>query len=315
GKLAPFEPYTLQRILISSDFKEIDPELYGLRRSTRQKPQKVNYKQTSSSEDDLQTDFDSEIESKKRKKNGRRVQISRKKTGVEAGTSSSLSFPLDLHPHQSSKHFCDFDDSSWSEEEEESQNSTDEISDTSGDSDDSDFVKSKKAKTKRQTNNLKYTRSNGNDEDAWGASSSAIVTTRRRNNTSANAYDDSDSSRNRYSRRTRTVTNYSEDLIDKQLREYEEEDEEQYVASTPNVEEEAPSYQIDLIADFRRMEESDPNETDDPKTNMLYMIKWTGFSHLHNTWETYEDLKGIKGFKKLENYIKKAQEGLIQHLE
>ncbi|ODV88036.1 hypothetical protein CANARDRAFT_205428 [[Candida] arabinofermentans NRRL YB-2248] len=43
----------------------------------------------------------------------------------------------------------------------------------------------------------------------------------------------------------------------------------------------------------------------DPKTEFEYLIKWTNTSHLHNTWETYGSIKerGLKGFKKLDNYI------------
>ncbi|RIA99594.1 SNF2 family N-terminal domain-containing protein [Glomus cerebriforme] len=37
---------------------------------------------------------------------------------------------------------------------------------------------------------------------------------------------------------------------------------------------------------------------------MEFYIKWKGWSHLHNTWENYDSLRGLKGFKKLENYIK-----------
>lgn len=48
----------------------------------------------------------------------------------------------------------------------------------------------------------------------------------------------------------------------------------------------------------------DEDEPADPKTNMELLIKWKGWSHLHDTWETYENLRGLKGFKKLENYIK-----------
>lgn len=40
----------------------------------------------------------------------------------------------------------------------------------------------------------------------------------------------------------------------------------------------------------------------------VYLIKWNNKSHMHNTWETKESLAGIKGFKKLENYIKKLAE-------
>lgn len=34
------------------------------------------------------------------------------------------------------------------------------------------------------------------------------------------------------------------------------------------------------------------------------MIKWQNYSHIHNTWETYDYLKRFKGFKRVENYIK-----------
>ena len=41
-----------------------------------------------------------------------------------------------------------------------------------------------------------------------------------------------------------------------------------------------------------------------------YLIKWVGWSHLHNTWESEASLRvmGAKGLKKLENYIKKVAE-------
>ncbi|KAG8456346.1 hypothetical protein GDO86_002215 [Hymenochirus boettgeri] len=41
-----------------------------------------------------------------------------------------------------------------------------------------------------------------------------------------------------------------------------------------------------------------------------YLLKWKGWSSIHNTWETEESLKqqNVKGMKKLENYKKKEQE-------
>ncbi|XP_050554686.1 chromodomain-helicase-DNA-binding protein 1 isoform X3 [Spodoptera frugiperda] len=58
-------------------------------------------------------------------------------------------------------------------------------------------------------------------------------------------------------------------------------------------------------------EHGDPNEgcnPDDPETTEpQYLIKWKGWSHIHNTWESERSLneQKVKGLKKLENYIKK----------
>lgn len=63
-------------------------------------------------------------------------------------------------------------------------------------------------------------------------------------------------------------------------------------------------------------ESGDPNELagDAPlergSGEMQYLIKWKGWSHIHNTWESEASLaeQRVKGLKKLENYIKKEQE-------
>ncbi|UKJ88247.2 DNA helicase [Theileria orientalis] len=36
-----------------------------------------------------------------------------------------------------------------------------------------------------------------------------------------------------------------------------------------------------------------------------YLIKWQGFAHIHNTWDTYENLKEFNGIRRLDNYIKR----------
>lgn len=41
-----------------------------------------------------------------------------------------------------------------------------------------------------------------------------------------------------------------------------------------------------------------------------YLIKWKGWAHIHNTWETSEALyeQKVNGLKKLENYMKREEE-------
>uniref|UniRef100_A0A1B6DPA6 Chromo domain-containing protein n=2 Tax=Clastoptera arizonana TaxID=38151 RepID=A0A1B6DPA6_9HEMI len=61
-------------------------------------------------------------------------------------------------------------------------------------------------------------------------------------------------------------------------------------------------------------ESSDPNAGCDPEdvinTELQYLIKWKGWSHIHNTWESEQSLKDqkVKGIKKLENFIKKDED-------
>lgn len=53
----------------------------------------------------------------------------------------------------------------------------------------------------------------------------------------------------------------------------------------------------------------DPNPEED-ETQLQFLIKWKSWSHLHNTWETRDEIvaQGVKGLKKLDNYIKKMEE-------
>lgn len=56
-------------------------------------------------------------------------------------------------------------------------------------------------------------------------------------------------------------------------------------------------------------ENGDPNTDFDPEKEpgeTQFLIKWVGWAHLHNTWETRQSLLDInaKGLKKLENYVR-----------
>ncbi|EEB08866.2 chromodomain helicase hrp1 [Schizosaccharomyces japonicus yFS275] len=68
-----------------------------------------------------------------------------------------------------------------------------------------------------------------------------------------------------------------------------------------NAVEEEPEPMIDLVLDHRRREDA---EGDDPKNDYQFFIKWSGVSHLHNTWMNYPDAVSYRGYKKVDNYIK-----------
>lgn len=109
------------------------------------------------------------------------------------------------------------------------------------------------------------------------------------------------------SRNNKTVNYVVDDVNDDDLMESEDEWEqgEYYYGDTEDIEEETS---IDLVMDSKPISQSESNDkveiTGDPKNDYVFKIKWLKLSHLHNTWETYEDLRKYKGFRKVDNYIK-----------
>jgi len=65
---------------------------------------------------------------------------------------------------------------------------------------------------------------------------------------------------------------------------------------------------VDLVIDHQLIDlENEPNSFRDlsqSKKDFKFLIKWQGKSHIHNTWEQYSSMIGLKGIKKVDNYIK-----------
>ncbi|CAH1797458.1 unnamed protein product [Owenia fusiformis] len=65
---------------------------------------------------------------------------------------------------------------------------------------------------------------------------------------------------------------------------------------------------------YNVQDQGDPAEQmagkDDEVTELQYLVKWKGWSHIHNTWESIETLKAqkVNGMKKLDNFIKTNNE-------
>ncbi|GAA6063751.1 hypothetical protein JCM10212_005709 [Sporobolomyces blumeae] len=106
------------------------------------------------------------------------------------------------------------------------------------------------------------------------------------------------------SRNGKALPNYDENAMFSDLSE--EDDEYEY----PTVEEEQDTASnedaIDGVFGHKRAVDHEDDEKDEPQNNLVFLIKWQNYSHIHDTWEAYEYLKRFKGFKRVENYIKKV---------
>ncbi|KAI3482317.1 hypothetical protein L1887_55078 [Cichorium endivia] len=63
---------------------------------------------------------------------------------------------------------------------------------------------------------------------------------------------------------------------------------------------------IESIVGHERHEDRLDEPEDIPTQNLRFIVKWKGYSHLHDTHETYDFLKRYRGFKRVDNYIKHA---------
>ncbi|KAI9246709.1 SNF2 family N-terminal domain-containing protein [Phascolomyces articulosus] len=255
------------------DFRYLDPELYGLRRSSRRsvaattttttttsRASRNRYATPTYNEDSEMSDASDDITSENGSdddygapKNGTKKRAPRRSTR-NATTPSQ-------QQQRNNNQWVDYED-----EESESEESDDS-------SDSETYGRPRRKSSKKRKNN----------KASRAASSDAL----------------------RYSTRKRAVTNYNEDNAE--LWGLSEEDD-AYAASnsyTPQPEEEEGDV-IESIHDHRRREEFADEPEDIPEQNMEFLIKWKSWSHLHDTWDTYEYLKSFKGFRKLENYIRSA---------
>ncbi|CAI2179377.1 18848_t:CDS:2 [Funneliformis geosporum] len=254
---------------------ELDPELYGLRRSRRMAStsRAVSYKLPSTSEEDTDGDeLDPSITSRKRKKT---LMVGKK-----------------ILPKKKSKTLKSL---VWDN--------------SASNSNDEDSVFASSPQTNKDTSST-----NDTDDPEWHSSKNVSTSTssRQKKNTFLNANDFI--MEKRYSRRARTITNYNEDEIDKRLGLEVYEDD---VLIDEYAQPEEEENVIESIHDIRKIEGID-NGPANPRTNMEFFIKWKSWSHLHNTWESYENLRGLKGFKKLENFIKNyeaEQQALLESPE
>lgn len=105
----------------------------------------------------------------------------------------------------------------------------------------------------------------------------------------------------RFSSRNSKGVNYNEDAYFESFEE--EEEEEMYEYATEVSEEPEDTRAIDVVLDHRLIEGHDGST---PSEDYEFLIKWVNFSHLHCTWEPYNNISMIRGSKKVDNHIKQV---------
>lgn len=191
------------------------------------------------------------------------------------------------------------------------------IVDTAEDSEDDDVVhKKRKVTYEEYEDESEENESEDDDDDDFGATKKQRVAIQRNKTTKKRSSRSSARSRTASARVTPTpaeirfltrnngTVNYALDYDDDDadLLESEEEGANDYYYYEQAMQEE-PQRGIDMVMDHK-LNENNAEVTNEPKLDYLFKVKWTGESHLHNTWEQYLMLKQYKGFRRVDNYIK-----------
>ncbi|KAL4122505.1 hypothetical protein QTP88_014827 [Uroleucon formosanum] len=140
---------------------------------------------------------------------------------------------------------------------------------------------------------------------------------RKDNSLSANS-DDEDASKSRNARRRPVAVSYKEESEKSDSDDYLEREEVEEKEEPPDTSETIEKVLArrqgkkgvigDVTTIYAVEEKGDPNiecEPDEKETQFL--IKWKGWSHIHNTWESMNSLlaQKVKGLKKIDNFVKR----------
>ncbi|OUM67970.1 hypothetical protein PIROE2DRAFT_19929 [Piromyces sp. E2] len=263
-------PKPKRRATKKKSFEALDPELYGLRRSSRTKVQPKRY------EDEYIDNIDNNTDVTYDDNSGSDYSSSHRYTRKNKTRKTTT------------------------QRKRKSYNTTSRTS--------------SRASSYEYGSEVEYTEASSSSDDDWGAKPSK--SRRKRSRRSSKSTDRMEVSSIveglRYSSRTRSVKNYDESQFDEELGLTEED------LVVKKKTKKIPAYEIvqdeegDVIEgvfDFRydNKEEYLEEDEDDPMKFIQvveFYIKWKGWSHLHNTWERYDNLRDYKGFRKVDNFIK-----------
>ncbi|SSD60951.1 related to Chromo domain-containing protein 1 [Saccharomycodes ludwigii] len=284
---------------ISTEVLE-NPELYGLRRSSRASKHVVSYNTSDEEDDDVEDDDDDDVIS----------VANRKRRSTRGNTSKRKNDDL-----------SDYDDAYENDDEDNNEDSMDDfVVDDNFDEGYSMSSKRKRRKTTRATSTRNKT--NNYNRTKFGSRNRLASNRSKKQKSQHNSDEDENDSESlkhvptRFSTRTRkTNVNYRIDDDDEIEEEWLESDyEDSYYYNDTNGSntqgkkstEDGPS--IDIVV-RHKLKDNVSEPTTEPDISACkkcydFLIKWKDKSHLHNSWENSETLESLKGAKKVDNYIK-----------